>query len=243
MNNADDPAVQRLLSFRRPTAWFDFAVGASEHSTPFPATKDPVNPPSQILVGFNEKVVCIRVRGKGSFQNSAGVKQFALAMIHRGHREFVVDLAECPVMDSTFMGTLTGVALKLRGLGSGNLHIVHPNERNASLLRGLGLDQILDLADDDHHHDVDSVGGDDRDAVLVGAMDPPSQPEEILAAATPAGSGSDRRQTTETMLAAHQALVDADPENLSRFKDVLDYLKQDLARADDHADGSGVHAD
>lgn len=240
MNNAGGPAVQRLFSSRRQTAWFDFTAGASEHSPPFPAAKDSVNPPSQILVGFNEKVVCIRVRGKGSFQNSAGVKQFALAMIQRGHREFVVDLAECPVMDSTFMGTLTGVALKLRGLGSGNLHIVYPNERNASLLRGLGLDQILDLADD--HHDPGGAERDDRDAVLAGAMDPPPQPEEVLGAATPAGSSSDRRQTTETMLAAHQALVDADPENLSRFKDVLDYLKQDLARADDHADG-GAHAD
>jgi len=32
----------------------------------------------------------------------------------------------------------------------------------------------------------------------------------------------------ETMLDAHQALCDAAPANLSRFKDVLDYLKQDL---------------
>jgi hypothetical protein len=30
------------------------------------------------------------------------------------------------------------------------------------------------------------------------------------------------------MIAAHEALVDADPENLARFKDVLEYLKQDL---------------
>ena len=30
------------------------------------------------------------------------------------------------------------------------------------------------------------------------------------------------------MLAAHEALCEAVPENLLRFKDVLDYLKQDL---------------
>ena len=30
------------------------------------------------------------------------------------------------------------------------------------------------------------------------------------------------------MIAAHQALVDADPENFCKFKDVIDYLKQDL---------------
>ena len=30
------------------------------------------------------------------------------------------------------------------------------------------------------------------------------------------------------MLDAHEALCEAAPENFSRFKDVLDYLKQDL---------------
>ena len=30
------------------------------------------------------------------------------------------------------------------------------------------------------------------------------------------------------MLEAHEALVEADPENLTKFKDVLEYLKQDL---------------
>ena len=32
------------------------------------------------------------------------------------------------------------------------------------------------------------------------------------------------------MIAAHEALVDADPNNLCKFKDVLAYLKQDLRR-------------
>lgn len=176
-----------------------------------------MNPTPQILVGTHEKVVCIRVRGKGSFQNSVGIKQFSTEMIQRGHREFVVDLEECPVMDSTFMGTLTMVALKLRNLGHGSLHVIHPNERNAGLLRGLGLDHILDLDDEIglraaaagvEEHDLD---GDTRTA-------------------------ADRLQTAETMLAAHQALVDADPQNLSKFKDVMDYLKQDLARAANPAD-------
>lgn len=193
-----------------------------------PARDAPLNPSPQILVGCNEKVVCIRVLGKGSFQNSSGVKQFAMAMIQRGHREFVVDLAECPVMDSTFMGTLTGVAIKLRGLGSGHLHVIHPNERNSGLLRGLGLDQILDLPDDEF------AAQNGYDDTLAGA-----DPQPVPA---PADDVADqRRQTAETMLAAHQALIDADPGNLSRFKDVLDYLKQDLARG--AGTDAGPHVD
>jgi anti-sigma B factor antagonist len=173
-----------------------------------------VNSSPSILVGCNHKVVCIRVQGKGSFQNSTGVKSFAKAMINRGHREFVVDLADCPVMDSTFMGTLTGVALHLRQLGQGCLHVINSNVRNTDLLQGLGLDQILSLECNGHetHSALEAL---ENGAPLQATDQLPSE-------------ASDKRATTETMIAAHQALVDADPQNLGKFKDVLEYLKQDL---------------
>ena len=172
-----------------------------------------MNPNPTILVGCNQKVVCIRVQGKGSFQNSTGVKKFANAMIDRGHRNFVVDLADCPMMDSTFMGTLTGVALRLHGIGQGDLHVINSNERNTGLLEGLGLDQILSLegSGSQASEDCGSLRPDDRDALPADDAAP-----------------ADKRAVTETMIAAHQALVDADPENFCKFKDVLDYLKNDL---------------
>jgi len=40
-------------------------------------------------------------------------------MLDRGYREFVVDLADCAMMDSTFMGTMASVALRLKELGHG----------------------------------------------------------------------------------------------------------------------------
>ncbi len=176
-----------------------------------------MNPNPSILVGCNQKVVCIRVQGKGSFQNSTGIKQFATAMIHRGHRFFVVDLADCPVMDSTFMGTLTGVALRLREIGQGEVHVINSNERNHDLLAGLGLDQILSL---------DGPAADDVGYEL--AADEMPADAQVL---TPQ-QAADKRATTETMIAAHQALVDADPENFCKFKDVIDYLKQDINKQD-----------
>ena len=128
-------------------------------------------------------------------------------MINRGHREFVVDLRDCPVMDSTFMGTLAGIALRLREIGQGTLHVTNLNERNGDLLRNLGLDQLFV---------VDLCGI---------APDGANQP------VTPINSdpGSDREAQAQTMLDAHEALVEASPENLTKFKDVLEYLKQDLA--------------
>src|SRR6185436_8607943 len=104
-----------------------------------------MSPTNSILVGTANRTVWVRVEGKGSFLNSTGLKEFAKEMINRGFREFAVDLKNCPVMDSTFMGTLAGVALRLRELGQGSLRVTNLNERNGDLLSNLGLDQLFTL--------------------------------------------------------------------------------------------------
>lgn len=138
--------------------------------------------------------------------NSAGMKDFTREMINRGHREFVMDLQNCPVMDSTFMGTMAGVALRLRELGQGQVHVTNLNERNRDLLCNLGLDQLFAM-----------------DLCPVDAGQAP--PDTALSTAV---AGTDRTAQAQTMLEAHEALVEAAPENFTKFKDVLEYLKQDL---------------
>jgi anti-anti-sigma regulatory factor len=169
-----------------------------------------VSTPASILVGTTNKIVWIKVEGKGSFLNSAGVKEFSKEMVNRGHREFVVDLRNCPVMDSTFMGTLAMIALRLREIGQGSLHVVNLNERNHDLLTNLGLDQLFSM-----------------DACGVNEGATPATRKPLDSVASP-----DHSSQAETMLEAHEALVEADPDNLTKFKDVLEYLKQDLHRAE-----------
>jgi anti-sigma B factor antagonist len=166
-----------------------------------------VSTQSSIQVGVANGLVHIRVEGKGSFQNSASLKDFAKEMLARGHREFVVDLAACPLMDSTFMGTLAGIALKLKGCGEkGAIHIVNLNERNQGLLCNLGLDQLL------------SVECTDFSGATSGL------PTSFLPT-----TESDKLVQAKMMLEAHEAVVTANPENEAKFKDVLEFLRSDIA--------------
>ena len=162
---------------------------------------------SSIQVGVNGPAVWVKVEGRGNFLNSGNLKEFAREMVDRGYREFIVDLANCAMMDSTFMGTMAGMALRLKELGQGHLHIVHCGTRSHELLSGLGLDQLFDI----HANGA-------------------SAPEcEMLAGKSAAEAPRDqKREQSHTMLEAHEALCEAAPENVPRFKDVLDYLKQDL---------------
>ena len=127
----------------------------------------------------------MKVEGKGSFLNSDDLKEFAREMLDQGYREFVVNLADCTMMNSTFMGTMARLALRLRELGHGHLHIVHCGSRNQQLLSGLGLDRLFDI----------DASGDSP---------PNCGPLEQRLVAQ---SREERKKTqTETMLQAHEAL-------------------------------------
>lgn len=158
---------------------------------------------SSLQVGVNGDAVWVRVEGKGSFLNSGNLKDFTREMVNRGYREFYVDLAQCATMDSTFMGTMAGVALRLKELGQGHVHVVHCGKRSYDLLSGLGLDQLFDI----HSN---------------GAMAPRC---DVLRDEEKNGS---RQEQARDMLQAHEALCEVAPENIAKFKDVLEYLKQDL---------------
>src|ERR1700738_1564399 len=104
-----------------------------------------MKPGSEILVSRADRIVWVRVEGKGSSTNSTALRDFAKEMIHRGAREFIVDLCNCPVMDSTFMGTLAGISLWLWWLGGCGFFVCIISVRNAESLCSLGLDELFNV--------------------------------------------------------------------------------------------------
>src|SRR2546430_2732233 len=121
-------------------------------------------------------------------------------MLDRGYREFIVDLAGCAMMDSTFMGTMASVALRLKELGHGHLHIVHCGNRSQQLLSGLGLDQIFD------------IHGDGASAPECAALEQATKEQS---------SNSRKMDQTETMLQAHEALCQAAPHPRGRWRRIV----------------------
>jgi len=165
-----------------------------------------------ILVGCFGDVAWIRVNGEASLRNSSQVRDFADRMIeqHEGQR-FVVDLEDCPGMDSTFMGTLTSIVLTMAKKGyPGAVEIINANDRNVTSLRKLGLTALIDLDEDG------SSWSKERDLVASNVKCP-------LTEAT-----LNKTENTQLMIDAHEALVEANEKNISQFKDVIDFLRDDL---------------
>jgi len=139
--------------------------------------------------------------GAGGWQHNAFNRKFTHSLPKVFSVQFIVDLRNCPVMDSTFMGTLVGVSLRLRELGEGCLYVRNLNERNSESVCSLGLDRLFDVRV--------SATKEDGQALRIPLKEY-------------------RTARAQTMLEAHEALIKAVPENLPEFKDIIQYLKEEL---------------
>lgn len=167
------------------------------------------NSSSGIFAGCSNGHVWVRVDGKGSHQNSRELKAFVQDHIEqlRGQR-VIVDLSLCTGMDSTFMGMLTCISTRLGDMG-GVLHVIHAAGRNAELLRGLGLDAIFTVDDDQEH------------------LPPGLTPECSVLPKSECGKG----ERAEICLESHEALAAADARNAAKFRDVIDLMRKECRPA------------
>jgi len=94
-------------------------------------------PSGTYRVARSKDAIYIRVIGLGNMNNSATVKDFADRMARDGWKAFVVDLAECRGIDSTFMGIL----LSLRD----GLVVVNASAHCRKQMESIGLHRVLKI--------------------------------------------------------------------------------------------------
>ena len=182
---------------------------------------------SKILVARSADLGFVKVVGRGSFQNSSCLKAFYQQLLKEGVSRFVVDLEACTYLDSTFLGILLGLGLKLKEAGKGLLQIRNASPRNLELLRNLGLDRLIQI---DGAESVSSaVGvGQNGNGLGKGANGLNGVKEENLQE-IPCPVPS-RSEAAPTILEAHENLMGFDPRNVPKFKDVVEFLREDLGQ-------------
>ncbi len=172
-----------------------------------------------ISVGCVDTEVYLRVVGRGTFQNSQPLRRFAHEMMESGCHDFVLDLAQCQSMDSTFLGVLAGIGLELRqDEPTGKIHVVNAAPPNRDLLHGLGLDRLFNVENGDYF-----------------TPSHPRPPERELQRlpdtdVTSLGHPLDREATADLMLEAHSDLIRANASNAEKFSEVTRCLRDKIAR-------------
>jgi len=167
-----------------------------------------------ISVGCSENRVYVRVVGRGTFQNSQPLRLFAVRKVDEGQREFVLDLGQCQGMDSTFLGVLAGIGLRLRQNGKlATVHIVNISPRNLELIQTLGLDRLFT---------VNSSA-----PPPLAEADYRKLPDTDLTQMT---HPLEKDETTDLMIEAHDNLVRADERNAAKFRELTRFLREAVER-------------
>ena len=168
------------------------------------------NPAGGLFISVAEAVVVFKVTGRASFTISADFKRLIHEMIQRGYRRFLIDLSECLIMDSTFLGMLAGVGHRLSGKTEeatfGTIELFRANARVVDLLDNLGVSSMFTFISP-------------NDAL------PP-----CADGAQPVAIQASREETSRTCLEAHLTLMNINPANVPRFKDVTKFIAEDLEK-------------
>jgi len=162
-----------------------------------------------IKVGKFEGFSWIRCEGKGSFMNSPAVKEFGESRIRAGTVRVVIDLEGCTAMDSTFMGTLAGLASRISEIG-GKVQVTGADERIRNSLEDLGLDFLMEI--------------NPEDSVWSGLEEKARDLLKPKVVGMKAGTVLHSRHVLE----AHEILSEANEENKKKFAGVIKLLGDEL---------------
>jgi anti-anti-sigma regulatory factor len=143
--------------------------------------------------------------------NSPVMKAFGDERIGAGETLLVVDLGACTGMDSTFMGTLAGMASRLGSIDGGQLHVADPGERNRRSLEDLGLDFLMEI-------DPPAASWRGQMDAVRSSLGPPRPT-----------SGIGRVERARHVLEAHQTLSDVNESNAREFSNLLSLMQNELS--------------
>jgi anti-sigma B factor antagonist len=169
-------------------------------------------PGAKLLVRTEGDSACIRIIGRANFTSSVDFRTLVNQLCESGCKCFLLDLSECTLMDSTFLGLLASLGVKLNG-GNGNgtsggIELFNPSPRITELLETLG---VLNLFNITQGSALSAAAGE---------------------AVPQAASSPSKAEVTRTCIEAHQALMALNPANEARFKDVTRFLAEDLERSE-----------
>ena len=163
--------------------------------------------PTSLSVCVRDHVACVRIAGRANFTSSVDFKKVLQQLQQDGCTEIVLDLTECSLMDSTFLGVLAGAGMKCDSARrEGNrcvIELFHPTERLLELLDNLGVLSRFTIL---------------QEAPQLGAF---QRIDECPAT---------RLELTRTCLEAHKTLMNTSPDNERRFKDATEFFEKNLRK-------------
>ena len=126
-------------------------------------------PAAKLLVFAGNEFIAIRIIGRANLNSTVDFRTLVNELAQKGYRYFILDLSECILMDSSFLGVLAGFGLKMSGDSvekcRGTIELSNPNPRILELIevhQRIGIDQHARTLDHRAKRSVAVVRRDER---------------------------------------------------------------------------------
>jgi anti-sigma B factor antagonist len=167
-------------------------------------------PAARMWVLVGKQFVCIKISGRANFTSSIDFRMLVNELCQKGYAYFVLDLSECLLMDSTFLGVLAGLGLKMnpaqKDQAASAIELLNASPRIVELLESLGVLHLFKLTQ--------------------GSLAVPGQTETFACAP----ANPTKEEVTRACLEAHQTLMEINPNNVAKFKEVAQFMAEDLKK-------------
>jgi anti-sigma B factor antagonist len=162
---------------------------------------------TSLFVCVNGRAACVRIVGRANFTSSVDFKRLVYQLQNDGCNVIILDLRECLIMDSTFLGVLAAMGNSCessRAEGRNcTIELFRPSERVTDLLDNLGVLPLFKLV----------------------------QETPSFECFRPIDEGdTSKLELTQTCLEAHRTLMATSAENERRFKEATEHFADTLRK-------------
>lgn len=175
-------------------------------------------PQDQILYARTcDDIVILRIIGRGDMNTAPDLKRLHTQLTQQAETSprYVIDLAECTGLDSTFMGTLASMSLHQNKVHGQPLILTNANATTSRQMETLGLGYMMDIrtgGEDMPRHEDGEAAFKEADTTEVSEVD------RIV-----------------HMIDSHETLMDVCSGNEIKFRGVVELLEKSLKRAEEEA--------
>jgi anti-anti-sigma factor len=160
-----------------------------------------------LCVAVVEHTAFIKVPGRANYASSIDLKTVVTELRQRGFSEFILDLHDCMTMDSTFLGVLAGLVLRNNQPepDAPSIELLNPNDRVLDLIENLGVLSMFKVRNEE-------------------------VPSTLRFEATNDHPAPTKEEVTRNCLEAHRTLMQVNPANVPKFKEVTQFMAEDLKK-------------
>lgn len=162
----------------------------------------------KFLAGEFEGNIFIKLIGNSTMRNSKTLEEYLNKILTGEKKDIILDFEECNYMDSTMLGLIAKIALKIKKIWLQEIIAINLDNSTLMSIKSTGIDKLLNLIESDNINKKDS-----------------EELEELENK-----DFDSKEEKTQHILESHKTLVNLNEENKLIFQNVVNLLEKEIEK-------------